>query len=160
MILPHTNPFGRHGGSFNLTPIIDIVFLLIIFFMLLCQFIVAENFPVNVPDRCRFAKPRQSSAESEITTITVMKNPGEDEVGYAVGSQGIAGETRSAIAGSIVEAIDVRLERLPSSRRIVCLRVDGDIRFCDAQYALAAIAESSATDIRLAALKNKRAIPE
>jgi biopolymer transport protein ExbD len=159
MILPRTKPFGRHGGSFNLTPIIDIVFLLIIFFMLLCQFIVAENFLVSVPDRCRSAEARRS-AEDQITTITVMKTPGEDKVGYAVGSQGITGETRSVIARSIAEAIDSRLERLPSDRRIVCLRVDRDIRFCDAQYALAAIAESSAANVRLAALKDVHVKPQ
>jgi biopolymer transport protein ExbD len=156
MILHRPNPFNRHGGSFNLTPIIDIVFLLIIFFMLVCQFIVAENFPVNVPDRCQSAKARQS-AEGEITTITVMKNPGEDKVSYAVGAQKITGRAGSTIAGCITEAIDTRLEKLPPESRVVCLRVDKDVQFCDAQHALAAIAESSAINIHLAALKDKLA---
>jgi hypothetical protein len=36
------------------------------------------------------------------------------------------------------------------------LRIDKDVCFAEAQYALAGIAASSATDIQLAALKNKR----
>ena len=42
------------GGDaqFNMTPMIDIVFLLIIFFMLICQFIVQENYRLDVPDDC------------------------------------------------------------------------------------------------------------
>ncbi len=44
------------SGTFNMTPIIDIVFLLIIFFLVVCQFIEAENFPVAVPDGCEFTQ--------------------------------------------------------------------------------------------------------
>ncbi len=35
--------------TFDMTPIIDVVFLLIIFFMLVAQFIVAEQYKVSVP---------------------------------------------------------------------------------------------------------------
>ncbi len=42
----HTDP------QFNMTPMIDIVFLLIIFFMLICQFIVQDNYRLVVPDDC------------------------------------------------------------------------------------------------------------
>jgi hypothetical protein len=44
---------------------------------------------------------------------------------------------------------------LPSELRIVTLRIDKDIYFAEAQFALAGIAESIATDIKLAALKGK-----
>jgi hypothetical protein len=36
------------------------------------------------------------------------------------------------------------------------LRIDKDVCFAEAQYALAGIAASSATDVQLAALKDKR----
>ena len=42
--------------SFDMTPIIDVVFLLIIFFMLVCQFIAAEQFQVEVPDQISSAQ--------------------------------------------------------------------------------------------------------
>ena len=57
--------------SFNMTPIIDIVFLLIIFFLVVCQFIEAENFPVTVPDDCEFAQS-DSEPGGQVTTVTVM----------------------------------------------------------------------------------------
>ena len=39
--------------TFDMTPIIDVVFLLIIFFMLVAQFIVAEQYNVSVPTQSR-----------------------------------------------------------------------------------------------------------
>jgi biopolymer transport protein ExbD len=153
-----TNRFGRYGGSFNLTPIIDIVFLLIIFFMLLCQFIVVENFPVSVPDRCSSAETRPS-AEGQITTITVMKSPGKAGIDYAVGSEKINSSNHSEVVDRITKLINARLENLPPEDRIVTLRIDKNVCFTEAQYALAAIAESTATNINLAALKDSHTKP-
>ena len=39
-------------AAFNMTAMIDVVFLLIIFFMLLCQFIRQDNDLLAVPDDC------------------------------------------------------------------------------------------------------------
>ena len=36
--------------TFNMTPVIDIVFLLIIFFVFTFRYITAENFTIIVPD--------------------------------------------------------------------------------------------------------------
>jgi len=155
MRLLGNNPFGRYGGSFNLTPIIDIVFLLIIFFMLLCQFIVVENFPVSVPDRCRSAQTRRS-AEGQITTITVMKSPDKDSIDYAVGSEKIDASSQSDLVEGITELLNAKLKKLPPEEQIVTLRIDKDVCFTEAQYALAGIAASSARNIQLAALKDVR----
>jgi biopolymer transport protein ExbD len=140
-----------------MTPIIDIVFLLIIFFLVVCQFIEAENFPVTVPDNCRFA---QSDPEpgAQLTTLTVMKTA-EEKIAFAVGPEKVSASSYPDLIGivdKLAKLIDVRLKDLPPDRRIVTLRIDRDICFSDAQYALAAVAASSATDIQLAALKDKR----
>ena len=137
-----------------MTPIIDIVFLLIIFFLVVCQFIEAENYPVTVPDDCQFA---QSDPEpgAQVITITVMKTT-EDEAGFAVGSEEISASGYADIVEKLAQLIDIRLSDLSGDRRVVTLRIDKDICFAEAQYALAAVASSSATDIQLAALKNKR----
>ena len=144
----------RSMQSFNMTPIIDIVFLLIIFFLVVCQFIEAENFPVAVPDGCEFA---QSDAEPgvQLTTVTVMKTS-EEKIGFAVGPEKITTSNYAEIATKLAELVDVRLKDLPPDHRVVTLRIDKDVCFSEAQYALAGIAASSATDIRLAALKDKR----
>jgi len=83
-----TGRFSNSVQSFNMTPIIDIVFLLIIFFLVVCQFIEAENFPVTVPDNCQFAQSEPDPG-AQLTTVTVMKTT-EDEVDFAVGSEKVS----------------------------------------------------------------------
>jgi len=146
--------FNNDVQPFNMTPIIDIVFLLIIFFLVVCQFIGAENFPVTVPDDCRFAQDRAEAAV-EPTTVTVMKTT-EEGIAFAVGSEKIAALNHTDIAGKLAKLIDVRLKDLPPDRRIVTLRIDRDVCFSEAQYVLAGVAASCASDIRLAVIKEQR----
>ena len=156
MPLKLDNSFGssKTDSSFNMTPIIDIVFLLIIFFMVVSQFIEAENFPVAVPDDCDFA---QSDIEhqNQVTTVTVMQT-NEEKSEFAVGSKMIDASSPGDIVEQMAGLINAQLKELPTDERIVTLRVDKDICFRQAQYALAAIAQSSATDIKLATSKDKR----
>ncbi|MCK4293717.1 MAG: biopolymer transporter ExbD [Planctomycetes bacterium] len=143
------------AGSFNMTPIIDVVFLLIIFFLVVCQFIEAENFPVTVPDGCQFA---QSDADAgvQVTTLTVMKGP--ERITFAVGPEEVQAQDNAgmtAVTEKLAELIDVRLRDLPPEDKVVTLRIDKDIPFAQAQYALAAVAQSTATDVQLAVLSDK-----
>ncbi|MCK4888036.1 MAG: biopolymer transporter ExbD, partial [Planctomycetes bacterium] len=62
MVLRDINQFRTSSKSFNMTPIVDIVFLMIIFFLVVFQFIDAENFPVNVPDNCDYALDGQQQS--------------------------------------------------------------------------------------------------
>lgn len=139
--------------SFNMTPVIDIVFLLIIFFALVFKFIEAENFPVAVPDSCRFAQD-ESGTQSAMTTITVMKS-GSNMSDFAVGAEKAVGADYEEITRKLAGLIDSRLKDLPKDKRIVTLRIDKDVRYSEAQYALAGIAASTATDIRLAVMKDE-----
>lgn len=135
-----------------MTPVIDIVFLLIIFFAMVFKFIEAENFPVTVPDGCRFAQ-NEVESQAAMTTITVMKND-EGMSDFAVGAEKVVGAGYDEIAHKLVGLIDSRLKGLPAENRVVTLRIDKDVPYAEAQYALAAIARSTATDIRLAAFKD------
>jgi len=149
--------FRNRAGvsSFNLTPVIDIVFLLIIFFVLACRFIEAENFPVTVPDGCKFAQDDTEPGE-QVTTLTVMNRP--QSVTFAVGAEEITPQDDAAIPGvveKLAQLVDARLRDLPPDNRVVTLRIDKDIPFAKAQYALAAIAQSTATNVRLAVLSSK-----
>ena len=156
MFLRNIRHFDNSGGSaaFNMTPIIDIVFLLMIFFMVVCRFIEAENFPVAVPDECEYAQ-NNSEPGSRIVTLTVMKTL-EDRNGFAVGSEKVVYDDYDELIGRLSRLIDTQLKDQPAEGRIVTLRIDRDIPFAEAQYALAAVAQSTATDIQLAALKDKR----
>jgi biopolymer transport protein ExbD len=141
-------------SRFDMTPIIDIVFLLIIFFLLVCQFIVAENFDVTVPDDITSAQPAPG-ADQQITTVTVMP-AGSGPPLYAVGSEIIAASSGRDISYAIAGGIDTQLQHLPRERRVVCLRIDKDICFRDSQYAIAGISQSTATDMKLAVTKQKQ----
>ena len=139
--------------SFNMTPIIDIVFLLIIFFLVVCQFIEAENFPVEVPEKCNLAQDHTSQKVSR-NIVTVMKTT-DGETNFAVGSERILAQEPLVLVEEMTKRIDDRLKNLPPFQRVVILRIDKNIAFVQAQYALAAVAKSLATEIQLAAIKNE-----
>jgi biopolymer transport protein ExbD len=157
VFLKALNRFHSTEPSFNMTPVIDIVFQLIIFFSLVSRFIGEENFPVDVPDKCRFSKS-DTRAESRITTVTVMKKTGG--VDFAVGSEKISASNHSQVVDRLASSLDACLKDLPPGQRIVTLRIDRDVCFTDAQCALAAIAASSATDIKLATFREKQVVSE
>jgi biopolymer transport protein ExbD len=140
------------AASFNMTPVIDIVFQLIIFFALVFKFIEAENFPVTVPDGCGYA---QSEVETQTasTTVSVIKTDGETS-DFAVGSEKVSASNYGEVADKLAGLINERLKTLPSDGRTVTLRIDKDVSYAEAQYALAALAASDATDIRLAVIKD------
>jgi biopolymer transport protein ExbD len=139
--------------SFNMTPVIDIVFLLIIFFALVFKFIEAENFSVAVPDNCNFAQnPAEQSAS---TTITVIK----DQSGFsefAVGSEKVSAANYSEVPSKLADLINECLKTMTYDKTVT-LRIDKDVPYSQAQFALAGIAKSSATDIRLAVIKEQQA---
>lgn len=140
-------------SSFNMTAVIDIVFLLMIFFLVASRFIETENFPVKVPDGCEFAQDDEDRLQTAILTVT---NKAGEKITFAVGSEEItlqdAGSLPNVVA-RLAELIDARLQTLPPEGRIATLRIDKDIPFSQAQYALAAAAQSAATNIRLAAIR-------
>lgn len=141
------------SGGFNITSVIDIVFLLIIFFMIVCQFIVAENFLVSVPDDITSGQ-RSADKDEKTTTVTVMRSD-DGGVSYAVGAEVVAFSGSQEISESISAAIDRQLANLAKGKRIVRLRVDKGVVFKDSQYAISGISESSATDIKLSVIRQK-----
>ena len=145
--------FERESAmSFNMTPVIDIVFLLIIFFALVFKFIEAENFPVAVPDNCNFAlNPAEQSAS---TTLTVIQNE-SGMSDFAVGSEKISAANYNEVPSKLSDLINERL-KTSTNDKTVTLRIDKDVPYSQAQFALAGIAKSSATDIRLAVIKEQQ----
>jgi biopolymer transport protein ExbD len=153
MYLKPDNIYSGGSRSFNMTPVIDMVFLLIIFFSLVSQFIEAENFEVSIPDLCRYAENRQDT-RVQLTTVTVIKN-NDDKVDFAVGSEKIVCQNGIQAADKIAQLLNGQLKNLAPAERVVVLRIDKEVAYSDAQYALAGIAKSIAGDIQLAVLKDK-----
>ena len=133
----------------NMIPTIDILFQLVIFFMLACQFAVIEQFPISVPDECSFAMA-SGSDERAITMVTLMKSPSAGGIELAVGAdKKIATEGGAMMATEIAELVNEK------RNRVVCLRIAKDIPFEQSQYALKGVAQSAATDIQMSVLKEK-----
>ena len=139
-------------GMPNMIPTIDILFQLVIFFVLACRFAVVEQFPVPVPDKCTAAKP-QPADQRNIVTVTIMKADSGEGIDCAVGTEKLAPAGGKTLAAAIAKALDERLSI--SGQHIVCLRIAKDVPFGQSQYALAGVAQSEkATDIQMAVLKN------
>lgn len=146
-----------NGGeciSFNATPLIDIVFLLIIFFLVVCQFVEARHPAVALPDSCSSARSRSDSGIRAVT-LTMMRES-DGQITCAVGGLRIPVEPGSPDpAVGLSKAIDDCLKDLPPDQQVVALRIDGDITFGHAQYALTAAALSEAHDVQLIVLRDK-----
>lgn len=138
------------GEAFDMTPVIDVVFLLIIFFMLVCQFIVAEAFKVKVPEQIgSAAAPRN---KEQIFTLTVT--PEEGKVLYAVEAERLTIANPADIPALIAAAIDEHYRGAPPAEaRIVRLRCDSSVAFGQVRPVLEGISKSCATDVDWAARK-------
>lgn len=126
-----------------MTPLIDIIFLLILFFVVVCQFIDTDTFPVQIPDKCDLAKePQAAERRATLTAIT-----GQDgKVEFTLGKNKIDAE-------KIQDEIDLALADVQPDERIVTLRIDKAINFGDVKRALASVSQSKAQYLHLAVLK-------
>ena len=137
--------------SLNVIPFVDILFLLIVFFSLMGQILETEAPALLLPDGCDFAVAEDQMG-AQVATVTLTRNE-QGRSDFAVGAEKVTGADYEEITGRLAGLIDSCLKELPADKRIVTLRIDKDIPYAEAQYALAAVAKSTATDIRLAALK-------
>ncbi|MBN2513148.1 MAG: biopolymer transporter ExbD [Sedimentisphaerales bacterium] len=137
----------RKDAGFDLTPVIDVVFLLIIFFMLVCQFGAAEHFEALLPDKIQSADPTQLQLDSTVSVNVVQQ---EGKIVYAIGSDVLSGDDTELLPAMISAGIDSRLAD-GSSSRIVRLRCDKHIPFEKIRPVLAGIARSRAEKIQWAA---------
>jgi biopolymer transport protein ExbD len=131
-----------------MTPVIDIVFLLIVFFVVVFQFIETENEPVALPRGCDFAE-NADDAQNWPATITMRRNK-RDEITFIIGSEKMVIEDKPKLIEFAAETLNNLLEKLPKDERVVVLRIDKNIDYGHAQYALSAVAKSIAMGLQLA----------
>ena len=136
--------------TFDMTPIIDVVFLLIIFFMLVAQFIAAEQFKVSVPDEIQTAQA-QPVEEKRPLTITVMPDA-QQGVTCAIGSETLDPVQGKNLKIIITAAVNDYLAQNKSADTTVRLRCDRSIPFGQVKYILAGISESRAENLDWAVL--------
>ncbi len=136
--------------AFSMTSIIDIVFLLIIFFMLVFQFISAESFDVKVPDKISSAPPAKDQ-QTKSASLTIMQDR-TNQITYAVGSQIITPAAPAETSALITAQLNEYLDNIKTSPKTVILRCDKNITYRHVKKALSAIADSRADNIKLAVI--------
>ena len=140
--------------SFNMTPIIDIVFLLIIFFVVISRFIEADNSQLKVPDECNYAQT-EICDQQRAAVISVVQ-ASDSEVDFFLDSKEFESSSNEILTDSLATGINNAIENKNGKEAIIVLSVDENICFEQAQTALAAISQSNAKNIKLSVLKEKR----
>lgn len=138
--------------TFDMTPIIDVVFLLIIFFMLVAQFIVAEQYKVKVPGEIATAHT-QDTEEDRPLTITVMPDQ-EQGVVCVVGSEKLASVQSKDMKSLITSVINDYLNDHKQADKTVRLRCDRSVPFGQVKYILSGISQSRAENLDWAVLSD------
>jgi len=157
-------------AQFNMTAMIDVVFLLIIFFMLICQFIGQENYRLLIPDNCAGAIIPNQADDGKITvsvfpTFSDRPKSSTGEVDFSELSVRYA--IRSHIFDPFSEiyvnqpdrlltdmARQITLQSRRRSNPLVYLRADRDLSYYQVQQALLALAEAGVTRLELAAFRS------
>lgn len=117
------------GLGINLTPMIDVVFLLLIFFVLIAQFSWEERAEIRLPE------PKPSAAKyiysPDVLTVTVICDPQGELLGYQSEGQLIQPGQITILAEKLVERkrtnpqvqVNLRADRRADSRIIELLMV-------------------------------------
>ncbi len=153
----------------NMTPLIDVVFLLIIFFMLICRFISSENYKLVVPDQCQNALAMEDAVSNPLTVSAFSKSsdnpnapsvaPASSDVFYAVRStlvdpgESLYRQSPDALQEDLAEEIILNIQNKPES--VVQLRADKDLTYGQVQVLLQSLVQAKIQKVRLAAIRTK-----
>ncbi len=138
---------------FNMAPVIDIVFLLIIFFLLVCRYIDTDSFQVKVPDCCDFSQIGLNTKQ-KFTTVTVTE--ANQKIVYAVGAKIVVAENDEAMVNKLAETIDDKLLTMPINKRQLVLRIDKDMQFKHVEKLLKGLGQSCASKVQLSVFQEKQ----
>lgn len=129
----------RIGISIDMTPMVDIAFLLLIFFMCTTQFQPPEQDKIALPDSASNAK----SPESDIITISVTKAPSVKVI-YRKGANEVVQEIDPAtLTADLGTALKSARAANPAARVIV--KMDRDATFGLMSDMMAGLQEANAT---------------
>ncbi|HNQ21481.1 MAG TPA: biopolymer transporter ExbD [Phycisphaerae bacterium] len=143
---PYRQLRRRPGGiGFNMTPMVDVIFTLTIFFMLISTFAERENRPLQLP------KPTASQARSTRTPQRVVINcwPGEPggaqegEVFYSLGPN------RPQPLATLSHQLGVLKEQTPDVQVVV--RADRRLRYAEVRAVMQVVAEHQIEMLNVAA---------
>ncbi|MCP4710823.1 MAG: biopolymer transporter ExbD [Planctomycetes bacterium] len=155
----------RHPAvQFNLTPLIDVVFILITFFMLICRSIGRENYKLELPDDCATAVVSEESGQNAIT-VSVFESATLNEpdplVLYAIRDQqyDLQSDRFDNDPYQLVQSMSEQLAREVQLKgdSLVYLRADKNMTYHQVQNALLALAQAEIKTVHLAAYRTAQA---
>ena len=129
----------RHAQTtlaFNATPLVDVIFLLTIFFMLVTRFSSAEQVPMQLP------KPDESVAEVVKMKDRVIINCrlADPEAGRAGGVLYAIGPNRPESPGTLADRLTAMKAIMPDIKVIV--RADRRLSYADVRAVMRVIAQN------------------
>ena len=130
---------ARRGSSdveVNLTPLIDVVFLLLIFFMISTQFRAAAELELNLPT----ASAVRVGGDAESIVVTVTRS-GQ----YAVNQVKLPVSTEAGLVTALRDIEDL-------SRRGVSLEADAEATHQSVVYVLSALSKLSVEQVTIVSL--------
>ncbi|MCH7702302.1 MAG: biopolymer transporter ExbD [Planctomycetes bacterium] len=134
----------RHSIAFNMTPMIDVVFLLIVFFMLVSAFASAENVPMHLPD------PQRSRARNvELANRLVINCFPIDPAAPASGVQYRLGPNRPQSLGEISDALLAARGKTPDLQ--VVIRADRRLPYADVREVMKLVADHGIVNMNIVA---------
>ncbi|MBN2377725.1 MAG: biopolymer transporter ExbD [Sedimentisphaerales bacterium] len=160
--------------QFNLTAMIDVVFILITFFMLICRSIGQENYKLSVPDECSTAQVVDQSEQGGLTVSVFPRVPkvpvpataaqglGHGQAGIAQAVYAVRSRTfdpqsvdyignRQLLLAEMTSEIKQAVQQKGES--VVHLRVDKNLSYAEVQPILQALALAKVKTVHLAAYR-------
>ena len=142
----------KPSSAFNMAPMIDVVFLLIIFFVLVSTFASAELIPMEVP------APDNSQAVNKKLSDRVIINV--QHIGSDKGQLGSAvysiGPNRPESLASIAERLELHKRVVPDVK--VVIRADRRVNYGDVREVMEIIAETGIEMMNIVAYTDKSGI--
>lgn len=139
-----SRPGPRGELPLNLTAMIDVVFLLIVFFMLICQFIRQEYVPIQVPQRVEALQPEQSQDQ---VTVSIYADPQSGNPQVAVRGRHFpySGDEIWAVAVTA----EIQQEQAKHRDQPVRLRAEESLAYGDIRPVLEALGQAGVTQLQL-----------
>ena len=133
--------------GFNMTPMIDVVFLLIIFFMLVSNFASAENVPMELPKPFKSQAKQVKLRDRVIINCQISESDPVQSVWYRVGPN--PPESPRQISARLARA--KKAAAAEGRELIAVIRADRRLRFADVRVAMEMVSENQIEQMRLVA---------
>lgn len=133
-------------GTPAIAPLVDVVFLLIIFFILVSQIARERVLPIDLPDAALAGA--SVVIEDNTATVTVLPGSGDADTAPAVRFANESFSTAASERGTLIEALEHARRERPGLRFI--LRAGAQEPYENVRAALGVLREAGITDVDVA----------